>query len=166
MIKIIPYNDTYETEVISLLFKNNEILSDDYYPLDTIRNCFNALQFFKDRCFIGLDDDKLINIFYIYDIYATHSCKIMGVSKRKVNPQKNRAAFNIFLNILYEQFNFIKISATTNKNNIPAQRILKDLRFKKEGFLKGMTLKNNKLDDYLLFSKINSKYLTNTRKGI
>ena len=166
-ISIIKYSDEYEVDVIKLLMQYSKVLSDDYITCNTVKACYESLQEMKSRIWIALDDEKFFGFFSIYDIYFNHSCYLVGASKRKINPQKTRAAFNMMLNILYNDFNFIKICATPNIDNIASQRILKNLNFKREGFIKGATLIDGKLKDRLLFSKINKKYLTNinTKKG-
>lgn len=171
MIRVIPLTNEYEKDVINLLFKFRDIFSDDYQKIDTAEKVVNKVQELKNNIFIALDDDEFIGLFYAYDFYTSddgkkaYSCSINGASKRKVNPLKTLQSLDEYLKIVYSFYNIVKIKVKIERTNKAALKIVKKAGFKKEGFLKGESIKNGKLIDFIPFGKINPKYLRGTFYG-
>jgi hypothetical protein len=188
MLRVIPFNSSFYENVANLILKNKEKFSDDYNKLETKEDIIELVEKVKVNLFVGVDNDNFFCFFYAYDFYTSkdnqkvHHCTFNGASVRGVDPSKNLEALDTYIGILYNLYGVIKIKALVaiddsgkfrkkNKNcltNIyinPATKILEKARFKREGFLKGDTLKNGNLVDYIIFGRINSKYLKTERKA-
>ena len=163
MIRVLPFNEIFYKDIARLIFQYKDILGDDYIKFDTMEKILVHIELFKHNMYVALENDKFIGFFYFSDVLmgeaGNHSCFITGASCRKVKRQSTREAFRKFIVKLYDDFGFKKIYAKTNIKNLPAKKILQDLKFHYEGRLKGSSMKNGKLTSDLLFGKIQYKYL-------
>lgn len=164
---------SYITEVIKLIYTNKETFTDDYFKLDEIPIITKYVKENEHRFFIALNDKELIMVFAVFNIMggdtADHSCELMGVAKRKVSPIDTRKAFFLFTDKLFEKFKFVKLKAHTEvyvtkngrRRKNPSIKLLLDLGFKKEGYIKGHSLKNGLLKNVLQYGKLNKRYIEN-----
>lgn len=182
MIRVIPFSSQYAAETVYLLLKNKAKFSDDYHKLNNEDDVIKLVEQNKVNLFIALDDTKFIGCFYAYNFYADnetkkiHSCHFNGAAMRGVSSIKTVEAFDVYINLLYNLYGVVKIKANVAIDNSgkfrkkhkncntrvyinPATRILEKLRFKREGFLKGETMKDGKLVDFIVYGRINYKYL-------
>lgn len=187
MIRVVPFNSSFYEEVANLIYKNKEKFSDDYKQLLTKQDVINLIEKNKINIFIALDDDSFFACFYAIDFYANqdgkkaHHCTFNGASIKGTSPSKNLEALDTYVGILYNLYGVIKIKALVaidtsgkfRKKNAgchtrlyinPATKILEKARFKREGYLKGDTLKNGILTDYIIFGRINDKYLRQLKR--
>lgn len=183
MVQVRPFSKDYYEDVANLIWEYKEKFSDDYNPLNTKEDVISLVEKFKLNIFLAVEDDNFIGCFWAFDFLTdakgkkSHSCTINGVAVKGTPKNKTYRAFEVYLGILYNLYGIIKVKAYVqidksgrfckkNKNCTskiyinPATKILERLRFKREAFLKGNTLKEKKLVDFLLFSRINPKYLT------
>jgi hypothetical protein len=157
-------NIKYFQDVLKLINKHKNNLLDDYLP-STPEGVIELIDSLFPWFFIVLKNDRFLGFFYCHNWYGNkdklHSCYLTAASTKEAYGKDTRKALTLFCNYLYDAIGIIKIKAEVCKNNRLCINILENTRFKKEGYLKSNTMINNQLQDMLVYSKVNPRYLKN-----
>lgn len=152
----------YLPKVLMLFFKNKDWMLDDYYQPE-IDILINFIKAFVPNFYIVLNDDTFMGFIYLSHFSGNnenkHSCEISACCVPEFWGKRNREFLKLFTDYLHETEKYIKIIAKTHPKNRSCIKILEDCGFKKEGWIKGATLKNGRLSDLLLFGKIRKDFL-------
>lgn len=152
----------YLPEIAMLFEQNKEWMLDDYYScdLDTI---LNFIKSYTPYFYVAVRGDEFVGVFYLSDFTGNdkklHSCEIQAMCSPKFYGKHNKNVLKCIIELLFKEFNLVKIKATVHPKNRSCIKILEDTGFKKEGWIKGITLRNGKLSDALLYGQIRKDFL-------
>lgn len=155
-------NVGYFKKVLGLINKHKNNLLDDYLPKEP-EKLIGLIDTLYPWFFIILKKDDFLGFIYCHNWYGNedkyHSCFLTAAVDRKYYGKDTRKILTLFCNYLYNTVGLVKVRVEVLKENKLCIKLLEDVRFKKEGFLKAATLKENKVKDLLIYGKINPQYL-------
>lgn len=160
-------NIEYYKDVLKLINRHKGKILDDYLPTDA-EGIIRLVDSLYPWFFIIFKDNRFLGFFYCYDWKGDgekyHSCFITAAATKEFYGQDTKNVLNLFCDYLYSKVGIVKIKALVNRENELCLRLLNECRFKKEGWLKGNTLRDGQLQDQLIYGKINNKYLNKYKR--
>jgi RimJ/RimL family protein N-acetyltransferase len=160
-------------KTIQLLFKNKHWVFDDYIldpnivysDADIVDIVLKYINDCMPNFYIITKNDDYLGFFILNNFEGNsnnyHSCEITACCHPAYYGIDTRNVLKLITEMLFNNQKIIKICAKTNKKNRHCIKLLNDVGFKKEGFLKGSTYINKELQDYLIFGKIRKDVLKN-----
>lgn len=157
-------NINYFQDILRLIGRYKNRLLCDYMPNDP-EGVIELIDSLYPWFFVVLKGGEFLGVIYCHNWHgndkATHSCYLTAACDPKFYGKDTRKVLSLFCNYLFDACGIIKIKAEVMKENKLCIKLLEDVRFKKEGFLKCATLMNDKPQDLLIYGKINPCYLQN-----
>ena len=155
-------NPAYLEQVIFLYLKYSAFLDDDYALngqkfLDYFFNLLHRTAFYIIvehgivSGFVYLDN-------FIGDANRFHSAELTTCFDKRFWGDYTKNCARLFLDFCYEKFGFKKIKALVYPENVRVKTLLKSAGFEKEALLKCETMRNNRLQDVEVYSKLYEKY--------
>lgn len=106
--------------------------------------------------YLVLEDDMVSGFIYLDNITGNdqnfHGAEVSACFDKRFWGSYTKICAFLFLNFCFEQLGFKKIKACIYPENFRVKNLLKFAGFKKEGLLKGETMRNNKLQDIEIYA--------------
>lgn len=154
-----PYeNPIYLERVIFLYLKYSTYLDDDYAQngqkfLDYF---FSLLQ--RTDFYVIEEEDAVSGFVYLDNFIGNsnnfHSAELTVCFDKKFWGEYTKNCAHLFLGLCFKKYGFKKIKALIYPENFRVKTLLKSAGFEKEALLKGETMRNNRLQDVEVYSKL------------
>ena len=157
-------NTKYLSNVIFLYLRYRKFLNDDYAPEATYENILNLIEKCGDLFFVVLNDEDNDFAGFIYldnpigSDERLHSCEITVCLEKKYWGNFTKRLAIEFFDYCFNTLKLKKIKAQIYPFNSRVRSILNFSGFKKDGVLRGETLKNGQLQDVEVYSLLKSDF--------
>ncbi len=155
-------NTEYLSNVIFLYLRYAKFLNDDYAQQVSFTNIVDMIEKCGDMFFVMLNEenDEFAGFVYldnpIGNTEKVHSFEITTCVERKYWGNFTKKAAVSFFKYCFTDLGLKKVKAQIYPFNYRVRYILKFAGFKKDGILRGETLKNGKMQDIEVYSLLKS----------
>ncbi len=161
---LLSQNTQYLSNVIFLYLRYEKFLNDDYAAKVNYENILNLIENCRDLFFVFLneEDDDFAGFVYLDNLTGNndkiHGGEITVCFEKKYWGKFTRQAAREFFNYCFNTLGFTKIKAQIYPFNSRVKNILTYSGFKKDGVLRGETMKNGKITDVEVYSLLKSDF--------
>ncbi len=158
-------NAPYLTNVIFLYARYAKFLNDDYAPQVNYQNILELIEKCGNLFFVILNDetDDFAGFVYLDNLTGNsksiHGAEITVCFEKKYWGNFTKKAAEEFFDYCFNTLGLIKIRAQIYPFNSRVISLLKHVGFKKDGILRGETLKKGKLTDVEVYSLLHTDIL-------
>ncbi len=151
-------NPTYIEQALLLYVRYTKFLEDDYaYDGLPINEYFeNLIKRTSPFFFIVVEQKEVAGFVYLDNIIGDskrlHCAELVTCFSKKYWGNYTKMCSKIFMHYCFNVLGFKKIKALIYPENIRIRALLKFAGFEKEALLKSETMRNNKLQDILVYS--------------
>ncbi len=153
-------NTEYLSNVIFLYLRYAKFLKDDYAPEANYESILNLIERCGNLFFVILCGEDFAGFVYLDNPIGNnerlHSCEITACVEKKYWGNFTKCAATEFFPYCFTTLGLKKIKAQVYPFNTRVKAILRFSGFKKDGTLRGETLKNGELQDIEVYSLLKS----------